>query len=402
MNQDIHIGIVGAGRMGSAIYELLVSSSLYVVGMAETVKVSIADQKPSPSLHNNYVQLKVTKPTYDGDNTQFKEFVNDKTLIINALPYTENINLFKTCFNANVPYFDLSEDNGLDNYIKRGMPSVPFTMPHCGLAPGMSTVIANHLISDFKIVKDVNIRVGALSQNATNKLRYHTSWSGDGLVNEYFGDCQVVQNGKLSVVPALSGYEKITIDGHEYEEFHTSGGIGTFAKTLSDIHPSVKVDGLNVNYKTLRRIGHHDYVDFLVNDLRLPQHELTKIFKNHIPTTRKDVVILYVNVRGSSDETITGGVGIDIDTKGTNYTTTPDETHYYDTQYSERTYLKVFKPEVINGRYMTAIEYTTAIGMLAMVELYLKEKLPQKGYVKQESVKLTDALYTNFGNYYRE
>ena len=394
-NQDIHIGIVGAGRIGSAIYELLVSDNL-------SYKVSIADQKPSPPLFNNYVQLQVTRPTYDGEGTQFKEFVNDKTLIINALPYTENINLFKTCFNANVPYFDLSEDNGLDNYIKRGMPSVPFTMPHCGLAPGMSTVIANHLISDFKIVKDVNIRVGALSQNATNKLRYHTSWSGDGLVNEYFGDCQVVQNGKLSVVPALSGYEKITIDGHEYEEFHTSGGIGTFAKTLSDIHPSVKVDGLNVNYKTLRRIGHHDYVDFLVNDLRLPQYELTKIFKNHIPTTRKDVVILYVNVRGSSDETITGGVGIDIDTKGTNYTTTPDETHYYDTQYSERTYLKVFKPETINGRYMTAIEYTTAIGMLAMVELYLKEKLPQKGYVKQESVKLTDALYTNFGNYYRE
>ena len=378
-NQDIHIGIVGAGRIGSAIYELLVSSSLYIVGMSETVKVSIADQRPPPPLFKNYVQLKVTKPTYDGENTQFKEFVNDKSLIINALPYTENINLFKACFDADVPYFDLSEDDELDNYIKRGIPSIPFTMPHCGLAPGMSTVIANNLISDFKIVKDVNIRVGALSQNATNKLRYHTSWSGDGLVNEYLGDCQVVQKGKFDFVPALSGYEKITIDGHEYEEFHTSGGIGTFAKTLSDIHPSVKVDGLNVNYKTLRRIGHHDYIDFLVNDLGLSQHELTKIFKNHIPTTRKDVVILYVNVRGSSDDT-----------------------HYYDTQYSERTYLKVFKPETINGRYMTAIEYTTAIGMLAMVELYLKEKLPQKGYVKQESVTLTDALYTNFGNYYRE
>ena len=374
-NRDIHIGIVGAGRIGSAIYELLVSDNL-------SYKVSITDRKSPASYSswfNNYVQLKVIKPTYVGEGTQFKEFVNDKTLIINALPYTENINLFQSCFDANVPYFDLSEDNGLDNYIKRGMPSIPFTMPHCGLAPGMSTVIANHLISDFKIVKDVNIRVGALSQNATNKLRYHTSWSGDGLVNEYLGDCQVVQKGKFGIVPALSGYEKITIDGHEYEEFHTSGGIGTFAKTLSDIHPSVKVDGLNVNYKTLRRIGHHDYVDFLVNDLGLPQHELTKIFKNHIPTTKKDVVILYVNVHGSSDDT-----------------------HYYDTQYSERTYLKVFKPEIINGRYMTAIEYTTAIGMLAMVELYLKEKLPQEGYVKQESVKLTDALYTNFGNYYRE
>ena len=365
-NRDIHIGIVGAGRIGTAIYELLISSNSY--------KVSIADHIEQKLHHDNYVQLKVTKPTYDGENTQFKEFVNDKSLIINALPYTENINLFKSCYNADVPYFDLSEDDGLDNYIKEaisfGYPDIPFTMPHCGLAPGMSTVIANHLISDFKIVKDVKIRVGALSQNATNKLRYHTSWSGDGLVNEYIGDCQIVQKGKFTVVPALSGYEKITIDGHEYEAFHTSGGIGTFAKTLSEINSSV-----NVNYKTLRRIGHHDYVDFIVNDLGLPQHELTNIFKNHIPTTRKDIVILYVTASmGGSD----------------------------DTQYNERTYLKVFKPEIINGRYMTAIEYTTAIGVLAMVELYLKKKLPQEGYVKQESVKLTDALYTIFGNYYRE
>ena len=52
-NQDIHIGIVGAGRMGSAIYELLVSSSLYVVGMAETVKVLLLTK--SLNLHLRYI-----------------------------------------------------------------------------------------------------------------------------------------------------------------------------------------------------------------------------------------------------------------------------------------------------------------------------------------------------------
>jgi pyrroline-5-carboxylate reductase len=45
MNQDIHIGIVGAGRMGSAIYELLVSSSLYVadpIRPAPTIPICIS------------------------------------------------------------------------------------------------------------------------------------------------------------------------------------------------------------------------------------------------------------------------------------------------------------------------------------------------------------------------
>ena len=362
MNNETHIGIVGAGRIGTAIYELLVSSNT-------SYKISIADE--AEKNFPDFVKLPVTKPTYESDGTgksvQFKEFVKDKTLIINALPYTQNIALYQYCYDFDVPYFDLSEDEALDNYIQQ-FQSIPFTMPHCGLAPGMSTVIANDLISGFDELQEVKIRVGALSQNATNKLRYHSSWSGDGLVNEYLGDCQVVQKGQFGTVPALSGYETITIDGREFEAFHTSGGIGTFAETLSGIYPYV-----TANYKTLRRIGHHDYVDFLFNDLSIPQAELTSIFKKHIPTTRKDTVILYASVGGNIQN-----------------------------ECVEKTYYKVFRPERINGRHMTAIEYTTAVGLLSMVELYLNGKLPSDGYVRQESVKLKDVFTTTFGNFYRE
>ena len=93
-NKDIHIGIVGAGRIGTAIYELLISSNLY--------KVSIADHKEQKLHHDNYVQLKVTKPIYDGENTQFKEFVNDK-------PNRDKIEPGK------------KEFDDINNYIKRGV-----------------------------------------------------------------------------------------------------------------------------------------------------------------------------------------------------------------------------------------------------------------------------------------
>ena len=210
MNNETHIGIVGAGRIGTAIYELLVSSN-------SSYKISIADE--AEKNFPDFVKLPVTKPTYESDGTgksvQFKEFVKDQTLIINALPYTQNIALYQYCYDFDVPYFDLSEDEALDNYIKE-LQSIPFTMPHCGLAPGMSTVIANDLITGLDELQEVKIRVGALSQNATNKLRYHSSWSGDGLVNEYLVNCHVVQKGQFGNVPALSGYETITIDGKEY------------------------------------------------------------------------------------------------------------------------------------------------------------------------------------------
>ena len=371
MNTNTHIGIIGAGNIGSAIYELLVSTDYgYQISVADIVerRWNIPEE--------NYTKLKITKPTYDGDCTQFKEFVKDKTLIINALPFHQNINLYKDCVEFGVPYFDLSEDDALDNYIQSiwEKTDIPFTMPHCGLAPGASTIIGMNFLKQLNEPQTLKIRVGALSENADKKLRYYTSWSGDGLVNEYLGDCQVVHRGRHTTVPALSGYEKITIDGREYECFHTSGGIGTLPNSIESRWNPFEGNPpstICADYKTIRRIGHHDYVDFLFNDLQLDQSSLTSIFKSCIPKTRKDAVILFVSA--SSD-------GIE----------------------DEITYYKCFKPREINGRRMSAIEYTTAIGLVAMVELFVKKKIRQTGVVRQEDVDWKDFIKTKFGYIYRE
>jgi len=367
-NENIHIGIVGAGIIGSTIYQLLISCG-------KNYKVSIADQKEDTSHSINpdhYHRLKITKPTYDGHCTQFNQFVQGKTLIINALPYHQNINLFNACYEVGIPYFDLSEDDELDKYIKSlNSFDLPFTMPHCGLAPGLSTVIANDLLKITTNPKNIKIRVGALSQNAANKLRYYTSWSGEGLVNEYLGDCQVMEDGEYKTVPALSGYEKITLDGNEYECFNTSGGLGTYAKSLYDTQKSNGMyKALSVDYKTIRRTGHHNYVDFLFNDLQITQSDLTKIFRL-IPSTRKDVVLLYASCSSPGRD-------------------------------DEHTYFNIFKPRQINGRWLTAIEYTTAIGLIVMVELFIDGKLGEQGYHRQEQVLLSDVYSTTYGGFYRQ
>ena len=87
--ENIHIGIVGAGIIGSTIYQLLVSCG-------KNYQVTIADQKENndPLINaDNYHRLIITKPTYDGESTQFTQFVRGKTLIINALPYLSLIHI---------------------------------------------------------------------------------------------------------------------------------------------------------------------------------------------------------------------------------------------------------------------------------------------------------------------
>jgi saccharopine dehydrogenase-like NADP-dependent oxidoreductase len=373
MDKNIHIGIVGAGKIGTSIYKLLLGSGL-------NYRLSVADIIPYfgdvQVGQNDYVELDKTKAVVEGESIQFNDFVKDKTLIINALPYTQNINLYKACLKHNVPYFDLSEDDALDkwissrNYITPIRTGLSFTMPHCGLAPGISTILAEHCANQLEEVQRIRIRVGALSRNATNKLRYHTSWSGEGLVNEYRGQCQVVEDKKYETEPALSGYETIMIDGKEYEAFSTSGGIGTYAKTLANSHRGV----IRADYKTLRRVGHHNYVDFLINDLNLPEKILLDIF-NSIPSTTDDEVIIYVSAGGY---------------------------RYDDWKYCEKIFSKVFRPQQVYGRRFTAIELSTACGILAMVELFLAGQLPKEGYVKQEQVVWSQVATTKFGRFYRE
>jgi len=347
VRKEQSIGIAGGGRIGKAIYHLLLDGNI-----CNNVTVMDIAPRPDDIAEGDYVQT---------DGT-FEEFVKGKTLIINALPYTKNKELWLECFKNKVAYFDLSEDGDLDLSLgiklDEDNSDIPFTMPHCGLAPGMSTIIANSLLREQESVTDVKIRVGALSNNSTNKLKYHTSWSGEGLVNEYRGDCHVVRDGKFKLEPALSGCEIVTLDGTEYEAFNTSGGIGTLAWTLSKTNKK-----LNVDYKTLRRVGHHDYVDFLFNDLGLTEEKLVDIFKNHVPSTQNDCVLIYV-------------------------------------QAGDREYYKKFTPMMIGGRRYTAIELTTAIGLISMVELYLKGKLAASDYYKQEQVKFEDVLGTTYGEVY--
>ncbi len=371
MDKNIHIGIVGAGKIGTAIYNLLLGSGLgYRISVGDIIPY-FGDVQVG---QRDYVELDKNKSA--GESTQFNNFVKDKTLIINALPYTQNINLYKACLNAKIPYFDLSEDDALDKWISSRKYITPirtglsFTMPHCGLAPGISTILAEHCANQFEEVQRIKIRVGALSKNATNKLKYHISWSGEGLVNEYRGQCQVVEDKQYETEPALSGYETIIIDGKEYEAFSTSGGIGTYAKTLANSHRGV----IRADYKTLRRVGHHNYVDFLINDLNLSDKILLDIF-NSIPETRNDEVIIYVTAGGYL---------------------------YDDMKYREKTFYKVFEPQQVHGRYFTAIELSTACGVLAMVELFLDDRLPKEGYVKQEQVLWSQVATTKFGRFYRE
>lgn len=344
------LGIIGFGNIGSTIFDLLKDHN-------KISKISVADSRLLDQ--ENFFQFDFR------DNNLLENFIRNQDFIIGSTPFSVNKNISKICKDYNVSYFDLTEDVKTTKFIKKlSIDSNCSFMPQCGLAPGAVNIIAAGLVKKFKKVKNVEIRVGAIPTNASNLMKYYLSWSTEGLINEYCNPGEAIENKKIISTVSLEGNETLIFDGSMYECFNTSGGIGTMVESFQG-----KVE--NLNYKTIRYPGHSNYMKFLINDLNFKNNRslLTKIFNKEIPKVIDDVVIIYIKVDGyDSDQNI-----------------------------KQEVYFK----KIYNNEKYSAIKLTTANGVCSVIDLFLNNKIPNKGFIKQEDIDLSDFLNNQYGKIYK-
>jgi saccharopine dehydrogenase-like NADP-dependent oxidoreductase len=353
------IAIVGAGKIGSMIAELLVGSGDY--------EVSIIDRSQS-ALNRLETAAAVTKVAADitqGDILQ--QILKGKYAVLSAAPYHATRLIAEAAKAAGAHYLDLTEDVASTRAVKQLAAGARTAfIPQCGLAPGFITIVASDLASHFDELQDVRMRVGALPKFPSNALNYNLTWSTDGVINEYCEPCEAIVNGQLRETQALEELEEFSLDGVLYEAFNTSGGLGTLCETLAG-----KVR--NLNYRTIRYPGHAAIMKALLNDLRLRDRRelLRDILENAVPVTLQDVVIIFVTVSGKR-----GG------------------------QLVQETYANKVYAAPVGGRVRSAIQITTAGGICAVLDLLHAGHLPQSGLIKQEEISLQAFLANRFGRVY--
>ncbi|MDA0262425.1 MAG: saccharopine dehydrogenase NADP-binding domain-containing protein [Proteobacteria bacterium] len=297
-----------------------------------------------------------------------RRLIDGQHIAISALPYFANTGIGQTARECGVHYFDLTEDVETTRALRALADGADSAfVPQCGLAPGFISIVAHDLAQKFDSLDTVKMRVGALPKFPSNELKYNLTWSTDGLINEYCNPCEAIYDGERAEVRALEGYEHFSLDGIAYEAFNTSGGLGTLCETLEG-----KVR--NLDYKTVRYPGHRDLIRMLARDLRLCERRelFLEVLENAVPVTTQDVVLVFVAVAGERDGVLT----------------------------QESFARKIYSDE-IDGVVRSAIQITTAAGICAMVDLLREGKLPQRGFVTQESARLDDFMNNRFGRYYR-
>ncbi len=350
--------ILGAGKIGGAILELLGASGDFELAIADT------DQKLLDTLHRHDAARKLVDV---GDSAALARAMHGNEAVISALPFYLNATVAQVARAAGLHYFDLTEDVETTHKVRAIADGAPIAfMPQCGLAPGFISIVAYDLTKRFDALKDVRMRVGALPQFPSNRLNYNLTWSTDGLINEYCNPCEVIHDGARREVLPLQGIEQFSLDGITYEAFNTSGGLGTLCDTLE-----AKVEDLN--YKTVRYPGHCENMRMLIEDLKLGERRalFKDVLENAIPMTLQDVVLVFATVTGMRDGRL-----------------------------MQESYAKKIYSRDIEGRVWSAIQITTAAGVCAMVDLMREGKLPTRGFLRQEDVSLSTFLANRFGRYY--
>jgi len=351
------VAVVGAGKIGSTIIDLLAGSGAY--------EVLVIDQS-AEALAGVDSRARTVAMAID-DPDKLAKALAGAFAVINAAPYHLTTVVAQAAKAAGAHYLDLTEDVAASRVVRElAKDSATAFIPQCGLAPGFITIAAWDLAQHFDELHDVRLRVGALPRYPSNALNYNLTWSTDGVINEYCEPCEAIVEGRLREVPALEECEEFALDGVTYEAFNTSGGLGTLCQTLEG-----KVR--NLNYRTIRYPGHAAIMKALLNDLGLRNRRplLKDILENAVPATLQDVVIVFVTVSGMKEGRL-----------------------------MQETYVNKVFAQPVGGEMKSAIQITTAGAVCAVLDMLADGKLPQTGFIRQEDIPLADFLANRFGRFY--
>lgn len=301
----------------------------------------------------------------DNADSQLESVLDSCDVILDCLPGSQAPRLAALAKKHHCHYANLTEYvQETKDVIRISADADTAFVLQTGLAPGFINILAHKLYQEFAseygvdIVNSMHMKVGAISKNAPSPHYYAFTWSPIGVATEYLKDAEIVRNFKKMNVPALSGLERIIIDGDEYEDNFTSGGAADFPDAFAG-----KVKDLD--YKTLRYPGHYEWVK---NTLSTIIHEenrikaLEKIMLENIPSVEDDVVVIYASVEGNDQH---GRL-----------------------RRKERSY-KIF-PSFVGNKRLRAIQTTTAAPLCEVAYMMIRNKW--SGTILQSQLKTDEFL----------
>lgn len=299
-----NILIAGSGGIGKAAGLILAESQAFDCHILFGDRYEAAANAAVDFVHEGCQQQNLAESFVfpeEGMSDSLEEMLKKADIILDCLPGSQAPRLAQYAKDFNLHYANLTEyvrETDLVTEIAKDA-NTGFIL-QTGLAPGFINVLGmklfNDFCKDFKVdkVDTIEMKVGAISDNAMSPHFYAFTWSPIGVATEYVKDALAVRNYVKTTVPSLSDAKRIIIDGDLYEDNFTSGGAADLPEALAG-----KVKDLD--YKTLRHPGHYGWVKEILNNV--PEgvdkigHLETTMLEN-IPAVENDIVVIFATVIG--------------------------------------------------------------------------------------------------------
>lgn len=255
----MQITIIGAGAMGSAIAQNLVTRQ-------EVSKVRVCDanarslQRLADSIDSNKLQSYQINAR---DVPALAPIIKGSHCVVGAMGYDRVPELATLALDSSSHYCDLGgSEEALDSLMglsDRARQAGRWIVPGCGLAPGLVNVLSMLGVSQFERATTVHIRVGDLPVDPQPPFQFNLSWSAEKVLDDYTGQVRMIEDGALVTCKPLERVESIEFEAPfgSLEAFCTAGALQRLPDELDG-----KVDLLDL--KTIRWPGHADRMSFLL------------------------------------------------------------------------------------------------------------------------------------------
>ncbi len=215
--------VLGAGRIGSVIAADLAAGGDLEVAVADRERAAL--ESATKRVHESS-GLEIVPVEADlSDPAAVGRLVAPFDVVAGAVSSDAGFAVMQAVAGAGTPYCDVSfmpEDaRDLDDAARASGATVVFD---CGVAPGMSNVLAARTFGMFDTCRSIAIYVGGLPEKPFPPFFYKAAFDPRDVLEEYTRPARLVEDGIVVVREALSDPEAVHVDGvGTLEAFNTDG-----------------------------------------------------------------------------------------------------------------------------------------------------------------------------------
>jgi saccharopine dehydrogenase-like NADP-dependent oxidoreductase len=249
----MRVTILGSGLVGSVIAADLARDARLQLRVVDANENSLDIARRRCRVGRGRARGRLAFEVADaGSPREIARLVADADLVVGALPSRIGLQAMRAVIEAGRSMVDISfmpEDFlCLDRLARRRGVTV---VPDCGVAPGLSNMLAAALAHRVSRCSRVEIVVGGLPVERQGPFQYKAAFSPIDVIEEYTRPARVVERGRLVVRPPMTDSEMMDLPGVGTVEAFLTDGLRSLASTL-------KVSCMRE--RTLRWPGHADLI----------------------------------------------------------------------------------------------------------------------------------------------